>query len=102
MSTMRNNNQGTYTIRHDIINFSTAQSRFSFSKGRRFVALTPNTPTDFNESLPGTFGRRSPSFGVGERFQAPMTKSQSKLIAHFCPPKPIVCCPGFLPDRPDL
>jgi len=37
MSTIIAPKSGNMTIRHDVVNFSTAQSRFSFSKGRRFV-----------------------------------------------------------------
>jgi len=78
MSTIHNTREGSFTIRHDIINFSTAQSKYSFGKDQRFKTLKPNTPTDFNVQLPSTFGRRSPSFGIGERFKGLVTKHKRK------------------------
>ena len=79
MSTILNPKQGCYTIHHDIINFSTSQQKFSFGKQRRFPSVKPTTPTDFTVTLNSTFGRRSPSFGVGERFKNLANREQCKL-----------------------
>ena len=79
MSTILNPKQGCYTIHHDIINFSTSQQKFSFGKQWRFPSVKPTTPTDFTANLTSTFGRRSPSFGVGERFKNLANREQCKL-----------------------
>lgn len=83
MSTILNSKTHTSTLYHDAVNFSTAQQKFSFSKGRRFSLMKPNTPTDFTVNLPSAFGRRSPSFGVGNRFSTPVPRSMRKCLC-FC------------------
>lgn len=83
MSTILNPKQGCYTIHHEIINFSTAQHRFSFGKQRRFPSVKPTTPTDFTVTLNSTFGRRSPSFGIGTRFKNLQLREQRKLQTLF-------------------
>ena len=58
-------------VTHDAVNFSPAKAKYSFSRDQRFKSITgtTRTPSEFNHHLPHTFGRRSPSFGVGERFK---------------------------------
>ena len=52
MSTVHNYKQACDTITHDSVNFSTAQSRYSFQKDRRFSSLHPTlTATDFNTKV---------------------------------------------------
>ena len=79
MSTILNPKQRCYSIHHEVINFSSAQHRFSFSKDTRFPNSKPTTPTDFTTTLPTTFGRKSPTFGVGERFKIRIPKNERKF-----------------------
>ena len=71
MSTVHNTKQMCETIYHDAVNFSTAQSKYSFSKDRRFAPGITGVHTDFTQNLTSTLGRRSPSFGIGDRFTSP-------------------------------
>lgn len=55
-----------------VVNFSTAQHKFSFGTSRRFPLVKPTTPTDFTVKLGSTLqSRRSPTFGKGDRFRRP-------------------------------
>ena len=59
-------------VHHEAINFSTAQHKFSFGKGRRFPSLGLTCPTDFNTNLKSTItSNKSPTFGIGNRFKEP-------------------------------
>jgi hypothetical protein len=78
MSSILNSKQRGYTIHHEVVNFSTAQSKFSFCKDRRFKSISQTTPTDFTVDMPSTFGKRSPSFGIGERFKNFVPKEKRK------------------------
>ena len=51
------------------MNFSPTKQRFSFSKEQRFKSIANPALADFTHELPSTFKRRSPSFGIGERFK---------------------------------
>lgn len=65
-------------VHHNTLNFSTAQHKFSFGKGRRFTSLGLNTPTDFTMTLQSTIkSSRSPTFGIGNRFKQPRHSSKS-------------------------
>ena len=59
-------------LTHEQVNFSPTKMNFSFSKDKRFKSLAGHTleASEFTHTLPSTFGRRSPSFGVGERFRS--------------------------------
>jgi hypothetical protein len=78
MSIILNPKQGGYVTQYEMINFSKAKQKFSFSKSPRFpVAKLKETdckPTPYYD-LPGLFegpnvysARRAPSFGIGDRF----------------------------------
>jgi hypothetical protein len=55
MSTVRSAKQGFDTVTHDNVNFSTAQSRFSFKRDRRFSSLHPTlTATEFSTNVKTT------------------------------------------------
>ena len=69
MSTTHNSKHRCLSLTHDSVNFSPSKQKYSFSKGSRFKSISGATPSDFNHHLPGTFGRRSPSFGIGDRFK---------------------------------
>lgn len=58
-------------LTHDAVNFSPSKQKYSFSRDQRFKSIsgTKATPSEFTHNLPQTFGRRSPSFGIGERFK---------------------------------
>lgn len=71
MSSVRNKKLNCETIYHDAINFSSAKARFSFSKDKRFININAITNTDFTAKIGTTLGRRSPSFGIGDRFTRP-------------------------------
>jgi hypothetical protein len=69
-------------INHDVVNLSTAQAKFSFGKGRRFSTLKPTVETEFSITLGSTMAnKKSPSFGVGDRFKR--QRRTSKLIKIF-------------------
>ena len=70
MTSVYSDKQRCETVHHEVVNFSSAQSKFSFPKDRRRSQVPASiTPTDFNYTLKSSFGNRSPSFGVGERFK---------------------------------
>lgn len=70
MTTVHNIKQMADTIYHEAINNSTANQKYSFPKNKRFSNISTGiTPTDFTVNLNSTFGRRSPSFGFGDRFK---------------------------------
>ena len=71
MSTMTSTKHKCLLVTHDAVNFSPSKAKYSFSKDQRFKSIsgTVRTPSEFTHHLPQTFGRRSPSFGVGERFK---------------------------------
>ncbi len=74
MTSIKNTKFRCQTVHHDSVNFSTAHQKYSFSKDRRFPKISAAiTPTDFTEKLNSTFNRRSPSFGIGDRFMEPRT-----------------------------
>lgn len=62
-------NQRALSITHESINFSPSKQKYSFSKGDRFKSISGRTPSEFTVTLKDTFNKRSPSFGVGERFR---------------------------------
>jgi hypothetical protein len=78
MSTLQSSRLKAFTITHDVVNFSTAQQKYSFGKDSRFKQTVTTTPTDFNVTLPSTFDRRSPSFGIGDRFKGAVPKIKCK------------------------
>ena len=81
MTSVYSSKQRCETVHHDVVNFSTAQSKFSFPKDRRRSLVPASiTPTDFNYTLKGAFGNRSPSFGIGERFKT--TRYQKCKYSH--------------------
>ena len=65
-------------VTHDAVNFSPSKAKYTFSKDQRFKSIsgTSRTPSEFTVNLPHTFGRRSPSFGVGERFKQRIEKGK--------------------------
>ena len=71
MSVATSNKHKCLLVTHDAINFSPSKAKYTFSKDQRFKSIsgTTTTPSEFSHTLPGTFGRRSPSFGVGDRFK---------------------------------
>lgn len=69
-------------VHHDAINFSTAQHKFSFGKGRRFPSLGLTCPTDFNTNLNSTItSNKSPTFGIGNRFKQPRRTGKYFILA---------------------
>lgn len=69
MVSIPNTKQGGFEIRHNVVNFSTAQQRYAFSKEPRFQYFS-KTKTDFTAILGSTFSKRnSPCFGIGDRFR---------------------------------
>lgn len=71
MSTSNNNKHKCLLVTHEMVNFSPSKAKYSFSRDQRFKSIsgTTRTASEFNHNMPQTFGRRSPSFGVGERFK---------------------------------
>ena len=76
MSVSANTKHKCLLVTHDAINFSPTKAKYSFSKDQRFKSITgtTRTPSEFSHTLPHTFGRRSPSFGIGERFKIRIEK----------------------------
>lgn len=68
MSTAHNSKHRCLSLTHESINFSPSKQKYSFSKGSRFKSIGGVTKVEFNHHLPSTFGKRTASFGVGERF----------------------------------
>lgn len=62
------------------INFSSAKQKYSFGKGNRFISLKP-VVNDKSYDLPQTFGKRAPSFGIGDRFIRKRSKPFKVLIS---------------------
>lgn len=64
--------QPEQVVHHNVVNFSSAQHQFSFSKTRRFNEKHPVVTTDFKYEPRSSFTKqRSPTFGYGERFKRP-------------------------------
>ena len=78
MSTSISNKQGGYVTNFEVTNFSTAKQKFSFGKGERFPSVRKNL-TELQYTLPSAFGKRAPSFGVGDRFSRATNKSSTFL-----------------------
>lgn len=74
MSVILSNKQGGIVTSFEMTNFSTAKQKFSFGKGPRFPSVQKSI-TDNNYDLPSCFGRRAPSFGVGDRFNQKVDRS---------------------------
>ena len=69
MATVQNSKLKIEVVYNETINNSSSIQKFSFIKDRRFREHYPGKiKTDFNTTLPGSFGKRSCSFGVGDRF----------------------------------
>lgn len=68
MSTILSTKQGGFVTLQDNVNFSTAKQKFSFGKGPRFPSVR-RQDTDITYTLPSPFGKRAPSFGIGDRFE---------------------------------
>ena len=83
MSTTHNPKHRCLSVTHESVNFSPTKQKYSFSKGSRFKSLSGPTNCELNHTLPGTFGRRSPSFGIGDRFK--ILKKPRKSIILFQP-----------------
>lgn len=68
-------------VTHDAVNNSPTKAKYSFSKEKRFSSIsgTFHTPSEFTHDLPHTLGRRSPSFGIGERFKVRIQKSKLNI-----------------------
>eukprot|EP00350_Pseudokeronopsis_sp_OXSARD2_P005998 CAMPEP_0170542222 /NCGR_PEP_ID=MMETSP0211-20121228/1720_1 /TAXON_ID=311385 /ORGANISM="Pseudokeronopsis sp., Strain OXSARD2" /LENGTH=157 /DNA_ID=CAMNT_0010845217 /DNA_START=17 /DNA_END=490 /DNA_ORIENTATION=- len=69
MSTITTSKLGGQLTFYDNVNFSTAKQKFSFGKGDRFPRQKKIISDQIQYELPGTFGRRAPSFGFGDRFE---------------------------------
>ena len=67
MSTILSNKHGGFVTQFENTNFSTAKQKFSFGKGARFQSQK-RSETELQYTLPDSFGRRAPSFGIGDRF----------------------------------
>ena len=67
MSTILSTKQGGIVTQYENTNFSTAKQKFSFGKGPRFPSVKKQD-TEITYTLPSGFGRRAPSFGIGDRF----------------------------------
>ena len=80
MSTTHNSKHRCLSLTHDSVNFSPTKQKYSFSKGSRFKSISGPTNCEFNHHLPGTFGRRSPSFGIGDRFKQLRKPCKSILL----------------------
>ncbi len=68
MSTILSTKQGEVITSYENVNFSTAKQKFSFGKGPRFPSVR-RQDTDITYTLPSAFGKRAPSFGIGDRFE---------------------------------
>jgi len=70
-------------LTHEQVNFSPTKANFSFSKDKRFKSIAGhvNEKSEFTHTLPSTFGRRSPSFGVGQRFKS--IKAEGPPMGHY-------------------
>ena len=82
MSTILNPKQRCYSIVHESVNFSTSKQKYSFGRERRFPSVSRPTPSEFNTELGSTFGKRSPSFGYGDRFKTLNINGRGKLYIH--------------------
>ena len=68
MSSIMSSKHGGVITNSEFINFSTAKQKFSFGKGDRFPQMKRTVHDQLSYELPPTFGKRAPSFGVGNRF----------------------------------
>lgn len=80
MSVILSNKQGGIVTSFEMTNFSTAKQKFSFGKGPRFPSVKKSI-TDMNYELPNCFGKRAPSFGVGDRFNSKVDRSGKFFIS---------------------
>ena len=71
------------TITHEALNCSPSKQKYSFAKDARFRRPSGPTPSEFNETLPDTLGRRSPGFGIGNRFQE-KRRARKYPVSHLC------------------
>ena len=83
MSTTTNPKHKCLLVTHDAINFSPSKAKYSFSRDQRFKSIsgTKREASEFNVNLPNTFGRRSPSFGIGDRFKS--INKNGKFLVSF-------------------
>ena len=88
MSTATNPKHKCLLVTHDAVNFSPSKAKYSFSRDQRFRSISgvSGTPSEFTHHLPQTFGRRSPSFGIGDRFKVKIKTGKFfyRLFLHFC------------------
>ncbi len=75
MSTILSAKQGGFITQHELVNFSTAKQKFSFAKRPRFPSVQKKILIDkIQYELASQFddnpnsARRTPSFGIGDRF----------------------------------
>jgi hypothetical protein len=68
--------QGGMLTQYEVVNFSTAKQKYTFSRSPRFPSVQRgNGPKDkIQYDLVGIFdggpaGKRAPSFGIGDRFK---------------------------------
>lgn len=77
--------QPEQVVHHNVVNFSSAQHQFSFSKTRRFNEKHPVVTTDFKYEPRSSFTKqRSPTFGYGERFKRPKHTRKSPMFESWC------------------
>ena len=71
MSTTNSSKHKCLLLTHDAINFSPSKMSHSFAKDKRFNSISGYKfeKSEFTHTLKPTFGKRSPSFGVGDRFK---------------------------------
>jgi hypothetical protein len=75
MSTILSAKQGGFVTQQELVNFSTAKQKYSFSRSPRFPSFQKKILIDkVQYDLPSQFdgnpvsARRAPSFGIGDRF----------------------------------
>lgn len=71
MSVSNNSKHKCLLLTQESINFSPSKMSHSFAKDKRFNSISGHKyeKSEFTHTMKSTFGRRSPSFGVGDRFK---------------------------------
>lgn len=78
-TTIENSSLGGFVTQYETINFSTSKQKYSFGKGQRFPSVMAKANNQIGYDLPSTMNKRSPGFGVGNRFHTPLAMRSSKL-----------------------
>ena len=87
MSVSNNSKHKCLLLTQESINFSPSKMSHSFAKDKRFNSISGHKyeKSEFTHTMKSTFGRRSPSFGVGDRFKVRRNGKSSSLASAISP-----------------